>query len=192
MKSGFGPRPPPPLWIKSIKMFFFFFLNFPNTVQYTTVQFNKVQEDADWLFPRLGLEHLRSSWDQVSGLNARVHGGPGGSGGPGSDSLVTQYYRQLDRETIVRMYYKYRSRLHHVRLRVPSTEVPGYGHLTRGERMFLLWPRDGSIFIQNKYLSLFVCCLLLFSHVSLRSVALQMDFSIFYTISNLLVVSFSN
>ena len=25
MKSGLGPKPPPPLWIKSIKMFFFIF-----------------------------------------------------------------------------------------------------------------------------------------------------------------------
>jgi len=81
----------------------------------------KQTQDADWLFPTLGLEKLRRPWEQVAGGAAgvvkvdgesgeeavRVHGGPGGGGGASSASLMEKYFSQLEKSAIVRLYEKY-------------------------------------------------------------------------------------
>jgi hypothetical protein len=81
----------------------------PCNVSYSAVlKLETLQQDADWLFPRLGLAHLRASWEAVAGASqGRVHGGPGGRGGQGSATLARGYFALLDRETIGRLYAKY-------------------------------------------------------------------------------------
>jgi len=94
----------------------------PCNISYSAIlRLETLQLDADWLFPRLGLEKLRRPWEQVAGGAAgvvkvdkesgeetvRVHGGPGGEGGASSASLMEKYFSQLEKSAIVRLYEKY-------------------------------------------------------------------------------------
>ena len=72
-----------------------------------------LQQDADWLFSRLDLTHLRQDWDSLAVVNkkgeeeSRVHGGPGGGGGAPSHVLAGKYFSQISRENMTRLYEKY-------------------------------------------------------------------------------------
>ena len=81
----------------------------PCNMTYSAVlKLETLEEDADWLFARLGLEHLREDWDKVASVNkGRVHGGPGGQGGLSSDQIVSKYFGQLTKSMVVRLYNKY-------------------------------------------------------------------------------------
>ena len=57
-----------------------------------------LEEDADWLFRRLNLTRLRSDWD-ILREEGRAHGGDGGA--------PSQYFSQISRENITRLYEKY-------------------------------------------------------------------------------------
>jgi len=73
-----------------------------------------LEEDADWLFDKLKVENLREDWDKMASVNkaggevGRVHGGPGGKGGLSSEQLAKMYFSQVNKETVVRLYNKYR------------------------------------------------------------------------------------
>ena len=73
-----------------------------------------MEEDAGWLFNKLGLEDLREDWDKVASVNkagvevGRVHGGPGGKGGLSSEQLAKKYFSQVKKEVVVRLYNKYK------------------------------------------------------------------------------------
>jgi len=91
----------------------------PCNISYSAIlRLETIQQDADWLFPRLGLEKLRAPWEEVAGGLAgvhresrgeaiRVHGGPGGEGGQSSDNIVGKYFSQVEKSAIVRLYQKY-------------------------------------------------------------------------------------
>ena len=71
MKSGFGPKPPPPLWIKSIKIFFFFFFYFPYRVYggYKTV-FRKKGKLTSFNYHKINLKfHIAKFSTQQSHKN---------------------------------------------------------------------------------------------------------------------------
>jgi len=94
----------------------------PCNISYSAIlRLETIQQDADWLFPRLGLEKLRAPWEEVAGGMAggvkvqgkpagegvRVHGGPGGEGGESSASVIEKYFSQVEKSVIVRLYDKY-------------------------------------------------------------------------------------
>ena len=56
-----------------------------------------LEEDADWLFRRLNLTRVRSDWD-ILREEGRAHGGDGGA---------AQYFSQISRENMTRLYEKY-------------------------------------------------------------------------------------
>ena len=62
-----------------------------------------LEEDADWLFRRLNLTRLRSDWD-ILREEGRTHGGDGGA--PSQD-WAAQYFSQISRENMTRLYEKY-------------------------------------------------------------------------------------
>ena len=91
----------------------------PCNISYSAVlKLETLQEDADWLFTKLNLTHLRSDWDSLAAVNkksgqeeeeeeGRVHGGPGGEGGAASQTVAGSYFSQISRENISRLYEKY-------------------------------------------------------------------------------------
>ena len=87
----------------------------PCNLTYSAIlKLETLEEDADWLFKKLNLEHLREDWDKVASVHkvegepGRVHGGPGGKGGLSSERLARKYFSQLTKETVVRLYNKYK------------------------------------------------------------------------------------
>ena len=90
-----------------IYIIYFYFYFQPCNISYTAVvKLETLKQDADWLFPKLGLQRLRAAWDSVAG--GRVHSGPGGAGGRTSDQLASTYYGQLARQQVTRLYNKYK------------------------------------------------------------------------------------
>lgn len=87
----------------------------PCNLTYSAIlKLETLEEDADWLFNKLELEHLREDWDKVASVNkaeaegSRVHGGPGGKGGLASEQMSEKYFSQLTKSTVVRLYNKFR------------------------------------------------------------------------------------
>jgi len=87
----------------------------PCNLTYSAIlKLETLEEDADWLFDKLSLKHLREDWDKVASVHkagagdGRVHGGPGGKGGLSSEKLTENYFSQLTKSTVVRLYNKYK------------------------------------------------------------------------------------
>lgn len=90
----------------------------PCNISYSAIlKLETLRQDADWLFPRLELGHLRRDWDSLASLNkaeagggggARLHAGPGGRGGSSSEALARTYFSQVTRQNITRLFEKYR------------------------------------------------------------------------------------
>lgn len=66
------------------------------------------------MFDKLNLQQLRGDWDKLANINksggdedGRVHGGPGGQGGLSSEKMVRQYFAQISKENITRLFQKY-------------------------------------------------------------------------------------
>jgi len=92
----------------------------PCNISYSAIlRLETIQQDADWFFPRLGLEKLRAPWEEVAGIARglnKVHGEPdgeaarvdgGGEEVQSSASISEKYFSQLEKSTIVRLYEKY-------------------------------------------------------------------------------------
>jgi len=87
----------------------------PCNLTYSAIlKLETLEKDADWLFDKLSLKHLRKDWDKVASVHkagagdGRVHGGPGGKGGLSSEKLTENYFSQLTKSTVVRLYNKYK------------------------------------------------------------------------------------
>ena len=58
-----------------------------------------LEQDTDWMFKKLQLEHVREDWEKV----ARMRVSP-----VSSEQVVGEYFAQLSKENIVRLYKKYK------------------------------------------------------------------------------------
>ena len=93
----------------------------PCNVSYSAIiKLETLKADADWLFDKLDLSQYKEDWESLAAINKaeegdtggdsdnRVHGGPGGRGGKPSEKLSSEYFSQISREDIRRLYDKYR------------------------------------------------------------------------------------
>lgn len=93
----------------------------PCNVSYSAIiKLETLKADADWLFDKLDLNQYKEDWESLAAINKaeegdtgggsdiRVHGGPGGRGGKPSEKLSSEYFSQISREDIRRLYDKYR------------------------------------------------------------------------------------
>ena len=73
-----------------------------------------LKKDTDWLFDKLNIQHLRADWERLAAIDKSDeddvetgHGGLGGKGGLSRNKVVQQYFSQLSKENITRLYQKF-------------------------------------------------------------------------------------
>ena len=73
-----------------------------------------LKQDTDWLFDKLNIQHLRGDWERLAAIDKSDgdgfetgHGGLGGKGGLSRSRVVHQYFSQVSKENITRLYQKF-------------------------------------------------------------------------------------
>jgi len=88
----------------------------PCSVKYSGVlKLETMAEDSAWLFNRLNISALLADWRDIVG-GGGAHVGPGGSGQSQAEQKVRQYFQQISKEKLMKLYEKYR----------PDFELFGY------------------------------------------------------------------